>query len=235
MLRNLLTAIILPLAIPMVASATVCDDWNALEKEIRDSRIGKEVARNQIVLLDQKLLREFREQAGDTGHYFPVKGYGTKRVGGRKGNGYKPAGYDFYDGNRHGGHPAHDIFIRDRGRTGLDDATGRPAEIVAFTDGVVAAVNREWEYPSHIRGGIYIWIFNPAENRFYYYAHLKKALVAPGDKVKGGDTIALLGRTGKNARPKRSPTHLHFMCLSFDGGRMTPVDTWRELTAASPD
>jgi murein DD-endopeptidase MepM/ murein hydrolase activator NlpD len=233
MLRYLLTAIILTLVIPVVASASVCDDWNALEKEIRDSRIGKEEARNQIVLLDQKLLQELKGQAGDTGHYFPVKGYGTKWVGGSKGNGYKPAGYDFYDGNRHGGHPAHDIFIRDRGCTGLDDATGKPAEIRAFAGGVVVAVNREWEYPSGIRGGIYIWIFNPAENRFYYYAHLKKALVAPGDRVKGGDTIALLGRTGKNARPKRSPTHLHFMCLSFDGGRMTPVNTYRELTATS--
>jgi murein DD-endopeptidase MepM/ murein hydrolase activator NlpD len=235
MLRYLLTAIILISAIPVVASATVCDDWNALEKEIRDSRIGKEEARGLIAILDQKLLREFREQAVATGHYFPVKGYGTKWIGGRKGNGYRPSGYDFYDGNRHGGHPAHDIFIRDRGRTGLDDATGRPAEIAAFASGVVVAVNREWEFPSGIRGGIYIWIFNPAENRFYYYAHLKKTLVAPGDLVKGGEIIALLGRTGKNAWPKRSPTHLHFMCLSFDNGRMTPLNTYRELTAAIKD
>ena len=108
--------------------------------------------------------------------------------------------------------------------------TGKPAEIVAFSDGVVIAVNPSWEYPSQIRGGKYVWIFNPESNRFYYYAHLAKTLVSPGDTVKTGETIALLGRTGKNAYPKRSPTHLHFMCLSFSEGRMTPYNTYQELT-----
>jgi len=60
-------------------------------------------------------------------------------------------------------------------------------------------------------------------------------MVALGDMVKAGDTIALLGRTGKNAWPKRSPTHLHFMCLAFDNGRMTPHDTYRGLLDAITD
>jgi hypothetical protein len=230
-LRILVVILLFTLLSPIASSASPCDQWNILEREIRDNRIGRSEAREKIIQLDRELVEEYRDVIVGTGRHFPVKGYGSEFIGG-KGNGYRPAGYDFYEGNRHGGHPAHDIFIRDRRRIGIDDTTGKPAGIRAFADGVVVAVNPVWQYPSKIRGGIYIWIFNPVENRFYYYAHLEKSLVAPGDRVKGGDTIALLGRTGKNARLKRSPTHLHFMCLSFDKGRMTPVDTWRELLSA---
>jgi peptidoglycan LD-endopeptidase LytH len=215
--------------------ATPSDDWNRLEKAIRDNVVERNQARERIIQLDRELLAAYSGKAGHATYHFPVMGYASGSIGGRNGNGYAPAGYDFYDGNRHGGHPAHDIFIRDKSRSGLDNGTGRPAEIVAFTGGVVVAVNPSWEYPSGIRGGIYVWIFNPEENRFYYYAHLEKLLVALGDVVKAGDSIALLGRTGKNARPKRSPTHLHFMCLSFDNGRMTPHDTYRELLGAARD
>jgi peptidoglycan LD-endopeptidase LytH len=215
--------------------ASLCDDWNALEKGIRDNVVERNRARERIIQLDSELLAAYSGKSGQAKHHFPVRGYGSKCIGGMGGSGYTPAGYDFYDGNRHGGHPAHDLFILDRSRSGLDEGTGKPAEIVAFTGGVVVAVNPSWEYPSGIRGGKYIWIFNPKENRFYYYAHLERVLVALGDVVKAGDTIALLGRTGKNARPKRSPTHLHFMCLSFDNGRMTPHDTYRGLLGAVAD
>jgi peptidoglycan LD-endopeptidase LytH len=220
-------------AIPAYASP--CDDWNTLEKAIRDNGIERNQARGEIIRLDRELLGAYSGKSGQAADHFPVRGYGSKSIGGRQGSGYTPSGYDFYSGNRHGGHPAHDLFIRDKSRNGLDSGTGRPAEIVAFTGGVVVGVNPLWEYPSEIRGGRYIWIFNPEENRFYYYAHLEKLMVALGDVVKAGDTIALLGRTGKNARPKRSPTHLHFMCLSFNNGRMTPHNTFRELLGAVTD
>ena len=220
-------------SIPSYASP--CDDWNTLEKGIRDNGIEHSQARGEIIQLDRELLAAYSGKAGHASYHFPVKGYGPQSIGGRQGNGYTPSGYDFYAGNRHGGHPAHDLFIRDESRSGLDSGTGRPAEIVAFSDGVVVGVNPSWEYPSAIRGGRYIWIFNTEENRFYYYAHLEKLLVALGDLVKAGDTIALLGRSGKNARPKRSPTHLHFMCLSFNNGRMTPHNTYRDLLGAVTD
>jgi murein DD-endopeptidase MepM/ murein hydrolase activator NlpD len=228
----ILTLVIIS-AIPSYAS--VSDDWNTLEKAIRDNGIDRNRAKERIIELDRELLAAYSGKIVRTNYHFPVRGYGSKSVGGRNGRGYTPSGYDFYAGNRHGGHPAHDLFIRDKGCSGVDSGTGRPAEIVAFADGVVVAVNTLWEYPSHIRGGRYIWIFNPEENRFYYYAHLEKLMVALGDVVKAGDTIALLGRSGKNARPKRSPTHLHFMCLSFNNGRMTPHNTYRDLLGAVTD
>ncbi len=227
---NLLIFIIIISVLPVAAS--VCDDWNALDKAIRDNKIARKEARRKIIELDGQLLEAYSGKIGNSPFRFPLIGYGRGSASGGNGSGYKPSGYNFYDGNRHGGHPAHDLFIRDTKRSGVEDSTGKPVEIVAFADGVVIAVNPSWEYPSPIRGGIYIWIFNPESNRFYYYAHLAKTLVAPGDIVKAGDKIGLLGRTGKNARPRRSPTHLHFMCLAFDGGRMTPHDTWRELPGA---
>jgi murein DD-endopeptidase MepM/ murein hydrolase activator NlpD len=231
MKRFFLLALFLLLTRALPVSAAVCDDWNILDKAVRDAAIGRKAARQKIIELDRQLINEYAGKSGNTEVIFPIKGYGPKSIGGH-GSDYKPAGYNFYDGNRHGGHPAHDLFIRDKRRDGLDSGTGKPAEIVAFADGVVIAVNPSWKYPSAIRGGKYIWIFNPEGNRYYYYAHLASILVAPGDIVKAGDTIALLGRTGKNAYPKRSPTHLHFMCLSFNDGRMTPYNTYRELMTA---
>ncbi len=216
-------------------SAAVFDNWNSLEKSVRDSTIDRKTARQRIIELNRQLVSVYGGKAGHSRLRFPVKGYGPKSIGGSRGNGYVAAGYNFYDGNRHGGHPAHDLFIRDPGRSGLDAGTGKPAEIVAFADGVVIAVNTSWEHPSDIRGGKYIWIFNPETDRYYYYAHLAEVRVSPGDTVKAGDTIALLGRTGKNAYPRRSPTHLHFMCLSFDGGRMKPFNTYRELLEAATE
>lgn len=232
-MTRLLSLIITIMIFSAISSyASVCDDWNTLDKEIRDNKIDRHQARAKITELDRELLGKYSGKSGHTTNRFPVKGYGPKSIGGRHGSGYNPAGYDFYAGNRHGGHPAHDLFIRDNQRSGVDSGTGKPAVVVAFADGVVIAVNGEWEYPSPIRGGKYIWIFNPEENRYYYYAHLEKVLVAPGDVVKAGDEIALLGRTGKNALPKRSPTHLHFMCLSFNKGMMTPFNTYRDLLDA---
>jgi murein DD-endopeptidase MepM/ murein hydrolase activator NlpD len=208
------------------------DEWSTLQGAVRDGKIPRSEARKEIVRLGGLL----REGAGAKGvsspFHFPVKGYGPDSIGGKAGSGFKPSGYDFYDGNRHIGHPAHDLFIRDSRSDGLDSGTGKPAEIVSFTDGVVIAVNPSWQFPSEIRGGIYLWIYDPAGDRYYYYAHLAQALVVPGDRVRAGERIALLGRTGKNAWSKRSPTHLHFMCLSFDDGRMTPHDTYHELLGA---
>jgi hypothetical protein len=216
------------------AGASVYADWDALEKNIRDSRIPRTEARRAIVELHDALLKNCSGMPVGNRKFFPVKDYGPGAVGGRRGNGYRPSGYDFYDGNRHGGHPAQDIFIRDRKRRGLDDRTGKEVEIVSFSDGVVLAVNRGWEKTSGIRGGNYIWIFTPATGTYCYYAHLSEIFVVPGDLVRGGDRIATLGRTGKNAIRRRSPTHLHFMCLSFSGGAMKPISTFDDLCRAAP-
>lgn len=223
------------LALQAVAAAAPCDDWNTLEKEIRDGLIDRASAGNRITLLHRLLVDTYGTIAANSAKVFPVAGYDYRAIGGRHCNDYRPGGYSFYQGVRHGGHPAHDIFVRDRNQDSLDDTTGKPVSIVAFTDGVVIATNPAWDYPSPIRGGKYVWIFNPAEERYYYYAHLSSVTVAPGQTVTAGEPIGFLGRTGKNAYPRRSPTHLHFMVLSYADGRMLPRNPYRELVATKRD
>ncbi len=233
LLKNIKTVCLMMLfacaAFASLASATVCDEWNVLEKEIRDGTIDRDSARKRIDELYGKL-REYHEgEPGRVNHHFPLRGHGPDSIGGRGGNGYRPKGYDFYDGNRHGGHPAQDIFIRDPLRKGVDSRTGKPVEILAFENGIVTAVNDSWGSRDRVRGGIYVWTFNPASNRYCYYAHLAKTLVIPGDRVSAGSPIGFLGRTGKNAWQRRSPTHLHFMYLSHDDGAMRPVNPYTIL------
>lgn len=50
------------------------------------------------------------------------------------------------------------------------------------------------------------------------YAHLTKALVKKGDKVKQGDVIALSGNTGKTTGP-----HLHFTLKDGKGAYLDPA------------
>jgi len=211
------------------AAALVCDEWNVLEKEIRDGTINRDSARKKIDELNRKLREGSGNESGRSGFHFPLRGYGPGSIGGRGGNGYRPGGYDFYDGNRHGGHPAQDVFIRDPARKGVDSRTGKPVDVLAFEDGIVTAVNESWGTGDRIRGGIYVWTFNPGSNRYCYYAHLAKTLVVPGDRVSAGSPIGVLGRTGKNAWPRRSPTHLHFMYLAHDDGEMKPVNPYAML------
>ena len=50
------------------------------------------------------------------------------------------------------------------------------------------------------------------------YAHLTKALLKKGDKVKQGDIVALSGNTGKSTGP-----HLHFTLKDKTGNWMDPA------------
>jgi murein DD-endopeptidase MepM/ murein hydrolase activator NlpD len=213
-------------------AADAIDAWPLFERRVRDGEIGLAEGRAEIARWAWVLEAGF--PADDFGRqvFFPVKGYGLRSIGGRNGEGYRPAGYEFLGGNRHKGHPAQDIFIADRDQDGMDDRTGRPAEVLALADGVVLASFAQWapdEDRRHIRGGNYLWIYHPALRAISYYAHLGDIRVSPGDRVAGGAAVATLGRTGTNAYPARSPTHLHVMLLR--AGDMTPVNPlplWKE-------
>jgi murein DD-endopeptidase MepM/ murein hydrolase activator NlpD len=203
------------------------DAWQLFERRVRDGEIGVTAGRAGIARWAEILEQTYPPEGFDRRVFFPLKGYGLKSVGGKNGEGYQPAGYEFLGGNRHKGHPAQDIFIHDRNQNGLDDQTGRPAEILALADGVVLSVFAEWapdEASRHIRGGNYVWIYHPALKVFSYYAHLKDVNVDPGDKVAGGTVIATMGRTGTNACLSRSPTHLHVMLLRAKD--MAPVNPY---------
>jgi hypothetical protein len=47
---------------------------------------------------------------------------------------------------------------------------------------------------------------------------------APGAFCPAGTPLGTVGRTGKNAWPSRSPTHLHLIVLEIKGSDLLPFD-----------
>ena len=163
---------------------------------------------------------------------FPIAGYGPKSIGGRNGNGYIASGYDYFDGNKHGGHPAHDIFVLDKNQDDLEDTTNKPIKVLSASGGIVVACAPNWDVKSDLRGGKYIFIYDPPSNGLFYYAHNREIFVTPGKIVKPGDEIAAVGRSGKSAYEKRSPTHLHFMYFVIKDGYPKPENPYQALLKA---
>ena len=215
------------LLLPMAVPCAEIEGWQRFERRVRDGEIGRAEGLREIARWHELLVGLFPAAGLGDRVFFPLEGYGLGAVGGKNGEGYKPAGYEFVGGNRHRGHPAQDIFIHDRNQDGLDDRTGRPVAVLSIADGVVVSVFAEWDRTGRfraVRGGNYMWVYHPALGLFSYYAHLRKVEAAVGDPVAGGARIATLGRTGVNAAPARSPTHLHLMLLRARD--MTPVDPY---------
>jgi len=211
----------------------LCKEFNTLNSGIRDGKIRKTEAKVKFRQLIEAIRKEYylsgAEDYSVRDWVFPLQGYDHKAIGGVKGNGYQTGGYDYFDGNRHTGHPSQDIFIHDKRQVSLDDVTSEPVRVLSLTGGVVVAVENGWETSSRLRGGKYIWIYDPTANAMLYYAHNSKLHVALGDMVKPGSIISEVGRTGFNASRKRSPTHLHLTCLSLVDGLPRPRNIYREL------
>jgi peptidoglycan LD-endopeptidase LytH len=211
-----------------------CVEFDKLNTQVRDGLIDREEARKRIRELIPKIREYFYAKGGadadEKSWLFPVRGYGSNAIGGTNGSGYIAKGYNYFDGNKHGGHPAHDIFIRDRDQDELDDSTGKPVNVISMSAGVVVACAAQWKSGSDLRGGKYIYIYDPVTNALFYYAHNREIFVEPGMVVKPGDLIASVGRSGKNAFPSRSPTHLHIMYLVIEDGYPKPKDIYKALS-----
>lgn len=208
--------------------------WQDFERKVRDGAISYQEGEKAVAEWAEKLERAFPRAQFQKDTTFPLPGYTMKDVGGKNGDGYKPEGYRFLDGNKHRGHPAQDIFVKDRDQDGIDDLREKPVEVLALAEGVVLSTFSDWKKTdpsSEIRGGNYVWIYHPALKAFSYYAHLEKIFVRPGERVHGGKEIATLGRTGKKASLPRSPTHLHLMILS--AGNMEPLNPFPLLKAST--
>jgi len=91
---------------------------------------------------------------------------------------------------------------------GLDISNQQGTPVISTADGTVTFTG-----PENFLGNVVM--INHGHGMVTCYAHLQKILVHPGDKVKRGEKIALLGNTGKSTGP-----HLHYE-VHLNG---TPVD-----------
>ncbi len=209
------------------------EQFDTLLDGVRDGTLSRLAAQAELKRLLPLVSEQYRKAGGKPYQFsawvFPLAGYGPKAVPGRRGKGFVVKGYDFFTGNRHGGHPAYDIFIRDRNQDELDDRTRQPVAVLSMTGGVVVSVETEWSPESKLRGGKYIWLYDPASDLLVYYAHNREVLVKAGDLVRPGDKLATVGRSGLNAAKKRSPTHLHMTVLKANQGEPKAVRFWQEL------
>ncbi len=215
---------------PPAMTCEPCAAFNALNTSVRDGKIARRQARDELSRLLPAISSYYYRHGGknyDRSEWvFPLAGYTLRAINGGGRHGYEPRGYDWLDGNRHKGHPALDIFIRDRDQDERDDRTGQPVPVLSLTGGVVVALETAWEPGSGLRGGKYLWIYDPSTETLVYYAHNRELMVGLGTIVKPGDRIATVGRTGFNAHKKRSPTHLHLTLLHIGKDTLIPVDPY---------
>lgn len=80
--------------------------------------------------------------------------------------------------------------------TGVDYAVKEGTDVLAVADGVIENANWGKAYGTQL--------VQKVDGGWFIYAHLSKALVKPGDKVKRGQHIAESGNTGNSTGP-----HLH--------------------------
>ncbi|WP_353723208.1 M23 family metallopeptidase [Dyadobacter sp. 676] len=214
--------------------AEYCRTFHQIQIDIRDGAITPDSARAAFGTVMRAIRAEFRRdtcRAVDSSYFvYPVRSYTPRESVGSRGRGYRPDGFDLFDRDVTGSHPAQDLFVRDKDQDVLDDRTWKPIDVLAFTSGLVVATETSWKYDSEFRGGNWIWIYDPCLDGLFYYAHNNIVEVQPGQWVNAGDKISEMGRTGYNAYQKRSPTHLHLMYLQLDAdGLPIPANTYEWL------
>lgn len=217
--------------------------FRQIQMDVRECVISPDSARSafRTVMTDIKALyRPDSCRTMDTSYFvYPVKCYLPAESIGGKGLGYNSEGFDLFDMEAKGSHPAHDLFVHDKNRDNIDDRTWRPIDVLAFTSGVVLATETSWKYDSPLRGGNWIWIYDPCLDGLFYYAHNNIVNVQPGQWVNAGDKISEMGRSGFNAYKKRSPTHLHLMFLRLNAENLpepaNPIDWLMRATVKDED
>ncbi|MGI4866511.1 MAG: M23 family metallopeptidase [Janthinobacterium lividum] len=166
----------------------------------RAEEAGQNLVRVQAELLTagRYTLRLWRGPSLTT---FPVQGRTDQAVG------------SFWGAERDGGVRQHE---------GVDIFAPRGTPAVAAVAGLVTRVDE-----TKI-GGRVVWLTETATGQHLYYAHLDRQLVQPGQLVRPGDVLGLVGNTG-NART--TVPHLHFGI--YQSGRGA-VDPWPFLHRADP-
>lgn len=163
MLAALVACLIVVSSAPLEAEtlAALVGRFDRFERDVMFGRLPRKEARKQLLTLLTKIREATKGHALLVAPVpnvwrFPIEG-GARHINvGGKGSGFRPKrpapSYDFYDGNRHGGHPAHDLFIHDRDRDCRDDRTSKSVRTLAMVAGIVVAVNLDYK-PGLPRGG----------------------------------------------------------------------------------
>ncbi|OUJ74505.1 M23 family metallopeptidase [Hymenobacter crusticola] len=133
---------------------------------------------------------------------FPVQGKTDAAVG------------SFWGMERDGGARRHE---------GIDIFAKRGTPVVAAAPGLITRTG-----VTNLGGNV-VWLADAEHGQHLYYAHLDKQLVQPGQTVRRGDTLGLVGNTG-NARTT-SP-HLHFGIYRAGRGAVDPFPFVRHADAS---
>lgn len=214
---------------------SLCHHFKQLLINIREQQISPDSAKKsfQHIVGHLKYLYPSKGDTSNARLVFPIKGYNYKAIGGN-GSGFRPKGFDLFDHKKKGSHPAHDIFIRDINQDSKDDKTQEVVDLLAVRDGLVLATETNWKPESDYRGGNIIWLYDPALQGLFYYAHSKSVNVEMACMLRAGEKIGEVGRTGFNAAKPRSGTHLHFVYLQIDKktNLPKPINTYTLLKQA---
>jgi murein DD-endopeptidase MepM/ murein hydrolase activator NlpD len=154
------------------------DEFTAegLAEELDRLEASLEDRERQLEILESMLTNRKLEDQG------AVSGYPVKR-------GHMSSSYGWRKDPFNGKSVLHD---------GLDFAGKAGSEIVAAASGVVTWTGSEAGYGNMVE-------VSHGENLVTRYAHNKENLVRPGDVVRKGETIALMGSTGRSTGP-----HVHY-------------------------
>jgi murein DD-endopeptidase MepM/ murein hydrolase activator NlpD len=102
--------------------------------------------------------------------------------------------------------------------------------------GIVVSIKNGWTpAQTNLRGGNYVWVFDPAKQEYLYYAHLQDVKVCVGQLVAEGQALGNVGRTGLNAYKRKSITHLHFSVIQYSNALMRPRNPFDQLYAAGKE
>jgi peptidoglycan LD-endopeptidase LytH len=148
-----------------------------------------------VLRLQPELLRGVRFRVtvrAEASLAFPVSGRDSRSV------------KSYWGAERDGGRRSHQ---------GVDIFAPRGTPVLAAADGWVSRVHET------ALGGKVVWVSDTRRSQSLYYAHLDSQIARPGDRVRVGDTLGLLGNTG-NART--TPPHLHFGIYRRGWGAIDP-------------
>ena len=114
-----------------------------------------------------------------------------------------------------------DLFIKE----------GSP--IHTMSGGLVVLAENGWDKnnnssTSSNKGGNTVIIFNPEDESFYRYAHMRETKTKTNLIIESGKEIGTVGDTGENASKKGHGGHLHFEINKYDreSGTMIPLDVF---------